>query len=238
MWKIDNINSERFLDAFYSIEKYLHNLANLDKQDSFTKCINKAKKSNKTVKKYENDLREFSDLRNAIVHERGGGSVIAEPNDWAVHQIERISSLFLDPPKVIPKFQKEVHSLQFNNPIAIAVKIMFNNSFSQIPIYRENQFIGLLTGETIARWLGSCADDDIFSLHDTYIYQALEFTEDRENYCFIERNAILTDLLDKWDVDRYSKRLEAVLITQNGKPDEKLLGIVTLWDIPAVLEIV
>ena len=53
-------------------------------------------------------MKEYGDLRNAIVHDRADGKVIAEPNDDVVVQIEKIAALLLEPRRLYRFFRKKV----------------------------------------------------------------------------------------------------------------------------------
>ena len=77
-------NSERFLNAFSKIEKYIRKLIAGDRRATFYALVDDASKKNSAVNTYRTDLKEFADLRNAIVHERTDGHVSAEPRDDTV----------------------------------------------------------------------------------------------------------------------------------------------------------
>ncbi len=228
-------NSDRFIDAFNKIEEYLRRYTKRGKSESFYALVATASESHATVRRFSTDLKEFADLRNAIVHERTDGHVIAEPNDAAVEAIEHIASLLLNPPKVIPLFQSEVETVSVDDPITEAVRTMFEKSFSQVPVYDGISFVGLLTSNSIARWLGARATEDIFSLSETPVSDVLEYTEDTENFYFLRRDATVFEVLEAFHTfERQGKRLEAILITQNGKRSESLMGIITIWDLPKI----
>ena len=71
--------------------------------------VKESSKKNAVVKRYENDLREFADLRNAIVHNSTNPAfTIAEPHDSTVEKIKMIEEEIIHPRKVFPTFQKEV----------------------------------------------------------------------------------------------------------------------------------
>lgn len=215
------LNSDRFLKTFNMIEHHLRKVTKKEKDTTFSTLIDLASRSDAAVRALKEDLKEFAELRNAIVHDVRkwkDGRPIAEPNDWAVAEIERIASLLTDPPKVIPLFQKKVFTLEVNDPIAKAVKSMFDHSFSQIPIYDGQEFMGLLTTNTVVRWLGACVAEDILSLTETSVASVLSYTEDPDNYCFFGRKATLFEALEKFqDYARDGKKLEAILITESGK---------------------
>jgi hypothetical protein len=96
---------------------------------------------------------------------------------------------------------------------------MFEQSFSQMPVYDGAIFVGLLTANTVARWLGASVAEDIFSLSETPVSDVLGYTEDKDNFSFLRRDSTLFEVLEKFQTfEREGKRLEAILITQNGKP--------------------
>ena len=83
-------NSSRFLVAFNKIEKFLKEINDSKDYVTFFKSIDLAGRKNATVRKYEDDLREFADLRNAIVHHRTSTEyALAEPQMEIVELIER-----------------------------------------------------------------------------------------------------------------------------------------------------
>ncbi len=230
-------NSDRFLEAFNRIEKHLRKCTGSGKGVSFYQLVEKASRSIPAVRTHKDDLKEFADLRNAIVHERTDSRVIAEPHDWVVESIEKLANLLLKPPKVIPAFGREVLSLSVQEPVASAIEAMYKHDYSQIPIVRESSFVGLLTANTIARWLGARVKDGMFNLNpkEIRIAEVLRYTEDADNCRFISRDTTLFDVLEHFhEYERKGKRLEALLITHSGKPTESFLGIITIWDLPKV----
>lgn len=228
-------NSDRFIEAYNKIDRYLRATLEAEKETPFGTLVAQAVRSNSTVRSYAYDLKEYADLRNAIVHERTDGHVIAEPNDLAVKSIEAITLLLTNPPKVLPLFERQVETLDKSAPVAKAVKLMSGKIFSQIPIYDGQTFVALLTTNTVALWLGKAVENDIFSLNDTAIESVLRCSEDKDNYYFLSRDATIFDALLKFqDYHNNGKRLEAVLITQDAKRTNKLLGIITIWDLTKI----
>jgi hypothetical protein len=197
--------------------------------------VNDAASRNHGVRRYKDDLKEFGDLRNAIVHTRAGDRVIAEPNDQAVDTIEQIARLLVDPPEVGEFFRGDVFRLQLIDPIGTATKAMLEESFSQIPVYDGDGFAGLLTTNTVGRWVGSCVQDEIFIMEEPRIADVLQYTEDEDNCQFLAKRATLFEALDAFDsYEEEGRRLEAILITEHGKPSQSLLGIITIWDLPKI----
>lgn len=233
------LNSERFLNAYAAIEKHLRRLAGGDRSATFSQVLEKAVASDWAARCWKDDLREYHDLRNAIVHERTDGHVIAEPNDGAVADLKHIAAQLTQPPSVIPSFQTQVASFGSQDAIAAAVSTMWEESFSQVAVVDSGVFSGLLTTNTIARWLGANVADDLFSLRETPISRVMKYTEDHENHAFLSRNASVYEALHKFaQPESAGRRLDAILITQHGKRDESILGIITISDLPKVYGLV
>ena len=230
-------NSDVFLDIFSAIEGWLRKQAEVDRLVSFYQLVESVAKRNRAVLGYRDDLKEFADLRNAIVHERTDGHVIAEPNDQAVANFERIRAALINPPTVVPKFQRKVQSRSVDESVGEAVSDMRSGSFSQLPILSGGTVIALLTAETVVRWLASEVSNDLVSLLETKIEVVLPHVEDPKHYCFLPRRATLQEALGRFeDFAARGKDLDAILISQDGKPDQSLIGILTVYDLPEVLE--
>ncbi len=229
-------SANTFLATFTTIEKWLRKTANADRFATFHQLVDRVAATNRAVLRYRNDLKEYADLRNAIIHERTDSHVIAEPNARAVADFERLCATLLVPPTVLPMFQRRVETLTTKDTVGAAVTIMGRGSFSQLPIVSDNTVEELLTAATVARWLASEVVNELVNPWETKIELALQYTEDQDHYCFLTRTATLFDALSKFDefVER-GKGLDAVLVTNDGRRNQKLLGILTIYDVPQIL---
>lgn len=235
-------NSKRFLHVFASIENYLRELSPKDRRINFYERVDTVGRMKPAVRRFDRDLKEYADLRNAIIHESSDGHPIAEPNERAVQDLERIAELILKPPVVIPLFQTEVVTLTPDDAVALAVRTMFERSISQVPVTtgaQGREFVALLTTNTVARWLGSGLAGGDANLEQTTIGEVLEYTEDADNHCFLARNATLFEAIECFQKhETEGRRLDAVLITTNGKSTERILGTMTIADLPKALKAV
>ncbi len=153
-------------------------------------------------------------------------------NDWAVERIRAIASQILQPPKVGSHFAGQVFTLMAEAPIAQAVMAMQANSFSQLPIYRDETFAALLTANTVTRWLGANVGEDLVSLSETPIAAVLAHTENQDHVRFVSRDTTLAEIVEIFQAQELRGcRLEALLITQSGRRGERPLGIITIYDL-------
>ena len=94
-------NAQRFLNAFAMIEKQLKQITGVTRYSRFYQLLNQASRSSGLVRKYEMELQEYADLRNAIVHQRSDeGHIIAIPIDEVVTEIEELARKICEPPRV------------------------------------------------------------------------------------------------------------------------------------------
>jgi CBS domain-containing protein len=229
-----SLNSERFLNAFAAIEEYLRDAARAGRGEGFRNLVDKVGRSRAEVRRFGEDLKEFAELRNAIVHERGGGYVIAEPNERVVEEIERIEVLLLKPPPVSSISHMPVLVLAADRPVADAVKIMLERNLSKIPVLKDRRFTGLLTGDTIARWLGSHAEEPTINLLEATVAEVLQYAEERDDHAYLSRESSVFEAIELFQrYQKRGKRLQAILITESGRSGEHIIGIMTLSDLPA-----
>ncbi|WP_375105769.1 CBS domain-containing protein [Lysinibacillus fusiformis] len=226
-------NSDRFLTAFNRIDHRLRDIVGIKDFTPFYRLIDQAKKKEVLVKKYEDDLRSYADLRNAIVHHRTSiNYVIAEPHTDVVERIEYIDATLAKPMLVGQMFRKRVLVFQENDSLKHVLKVIHQRKYTQFPVYFNKQFRGLITTVGITNWLASKMGGDhlpkgIPTLHDILMHE-----KNRVNYKFVSRYITIYEAEEifKQGVER-GRRFEALLITEHGKPHQKLIGIITPLDI-------
>ncbi|NBJ69873.1 MULTISPECIES: CBS domain-containing protein [Clostridia] len=225
-------NSERFLTSFNRIEKMLRSLMIHKKDASFSKAVKILRNSNALVRQYSDDLLEFAELRNAIVHNKVDMSyAIAEPHDEIVEKIEVIEEELRKPKLVTPTFEKYVYCFQSDNELSKLLKVIHEKKLSKFPIYESKTYQGLLTQKGITNWLANI-DQRGETLKSTYQLKDILPFENNENSRFIAQDTTLYEAIELFkEHTSRGKRLEALLITTDGEPSSRLLGIITAWDI-------
>ncbi|NLA11705.1 MAG: hypothetical protein GX883_06230 [Firmicutes bacterium] len=227
-------NADRFLSAYTSIEQSLNKIVAPDRFMRFFELVRCACRTDPLVRQYKVDLLEFAELRNAIVHNRTDGRIIAEPDDEAVAVIERIAAHLLEPPQVLPLFKKRVLAVGMEEHIGEAVKILYRRSLFQLPVFEKGITVALLTTNTITRWLGECYERETFP-KDAAVKEVLEYTEHIDNFKIFGAEATLFEVQDLfYQYYQRGRKLDAILLTKTGSPSEPLLGIITMRDLPLV----
>ncbi|WP_010650253.1 CBS domain-containing protein [Oceanobacillus massiliensis] len=227
-------NSERFLSAFNRIEKVLKSLL-IKKEMGFSRAVRVLRDENAVIKRYTDDLLEYAELRNAIVHNKiDVAFAIAEPHDSVVEQVERIERELTQPREVDPLFMKEVVVFQQDEPLANMLEVVNQKGITKFPIYKGDEFLGLITHKGITKWLAKGLRNSSEPVLDARLTDILQ-CETGDNYKFIKSGTSVYEAIEIFK-EQIGKgiRIEALLITRKGTKSEKLLGIVTNWDIMEV----
>ncbi len=223
------LNSERFLNAFARIEKECRIIADNIQYVKFYQLLHEAGKKSEVIQKYQFDLQEYADLRNAIVHQRSPeGNIIAEPNDEVTEQIEKIAKLLCEPDRVEQFFIKPIRTCRLDDNLKEIALQLEDHDSTKIPAYNDQEFCFLLTTDMIER---------CFLHHEDRIAQLKVkdcevYLKETENVGFISKDTSVQDAFARF-IRAYSKGmiLKALIITENGKREENPCGIITLSDL-------
>lgn len=228
-------NSDIYIDTFKKIEAFLQKEVKGDNYAPFSEMVKFSK--NKIISRYKDELLSFAKLRNAIVHTpKIDGKTIAEPHDAVVKEIMSIYDKITNPKKVIPTFQlADVLGAKKDDFINDILVKMHQFSFSQFPIFNEQGNVEeLMTTNTITRWLSTQLETSgTLMTENVTIEQLMGEIEYTKNYTFVSRDCTIYDAycLFMDHIQKYKRNLDAIFITQNGKSNNRLLGIITIEDI-------
>jgi predicted transcriptional regulator len=226
-----NSNSRTYLEAFIAIEHYLAERCDLPRGAPFTQLVDTLAKQHATVRYMADDLKAFARLRNVIVHERGGGQVLAEPNDWAVRRIQQIAELLIKPPTVAMFTRRRVMSVSHTTTVCAAMALMAKHHYSQLPVFQGQHYMGLLTTRTLTYWIGS-QPAPFTNVCQTLVAEVLQSAEHWERAHFVAVTSELTEILELFaDHNREKGHLDAILITHDGHSSSDIIGIIVAADI-------
>lgn len=225
-------NSEVFIDLFTEIEQKLKEICKDTYHTGFSELLQRAYNLDPTIKQYINDLREYSQLRNAITHNRRENYIIAEPHDDVVMEIRHIRNMLYNPPKVSSIMQDKPFFASPKTSILEVLDAFATKGFMRCPIIDGNRIIGLLTSKTLARWIISKPQN----IQNDKIESLIPFT-DPNDYSIVGVNTDIISLVGQFKGGiKKGNYLQAILVTKSGKPEGPLVGIITPSDLPKLME--
>ncbi|MBB6452754.1 putative transcriptional regulator [Salirhabdus euzebyi] len=223
--------SERFEVAFNQIHDSLKSIVNIH-DDRFKKLLDVGARKHHVIRKYYSSLEQYAKLRNALVHDKKElGFYIAEPHLDVVKDIEMISEIFSQPNYALSIATREVVYFQREDAIVTVLEAIKKFGYAQYPVYHDKECMGLLTTEDIVKWMAENVVHTIVDLTDIKIGDIFSRVIDHPIEIAPKSIDIFTIENMYEEKHKQQKDLEAVIITENGKRDEKPLGMVTAWDL-------
>jgi CBS domain-containing protein len=133
-------------------------------------------------------------------------------------------------------FSFRVETCAPTDPIGAAAKKMHNGSFLQLPVYDGDRLIGLLTAESIARWLASRLAGGEELLEEEAVEAVMKHQEESHAHVLMIRSATVEVAHSAFEDHLHrGLALDAIILTHSGKKAERPLGIVTVSDMPRLL---
>lgn len=227
----EQLLSERFEVAYNQVHDALRGLVKIN-DDRFVVLVKVGAKRYQVIETFKKDLEQYAKLRNAIVHEKiEVGFYIAEPNEKVVIHIEKIANILSQPNYALSIASKDVVYFDDRDKILKVTSAIKDHGYSKFPVYQNNKCIGLLTSSSIVKWLARNMKNGSVNLANIRISDIMKF-EKAHPIDFVSKEINIFEVENIFEKSHKKKqKLECVIITENGRPEEKPLGIVTPWDL-------
>ncbi|QFG69240.1 CBS domain-containing protein [Ornithinimicrobium pratense] len=207
---------------------------------SFAKLLEtfKTKRSRDITQKQYDDLRVLAQVRNSLTHERQfDDQRLAVPTDTAIAAMRHIRDRLLDPPTAITVLRSQ-RPLVVEPGLSVraALDLMYENDFSQLPVYDDDTYKGLLTTNTVARWVADQMRQHDGLLEDASIATALSFQEN-EPVRHVPKSVTSTRAVRTFvEAAERGSPLAALIVTETGKSHQRPVAVVTPADIPKLTD--
>lgn len=227
----NNSNSKRFLTAYNNIDYSIRAKYNMNRSMGFSELIRKAVALNYVIRKYEDELIDYGRLRNAIIH-NNEDFIIAEPHIKVVEKIEKIEKILTTPPNALTTVcRRDVLTAESTLTLREMIKLISSSGYSNIPVYRDKELIGVANGRKILQYLGNelLNKEDANELLDNQIIgDLLENMNDNLYYEVVPASITVEQALKLF---QENNKLLVVLVTAKGGTRELPLGILTGSDV-------
>lgn len=225
-------NAVKFVTLYNRIDEYLRRIVQADTRVAYSEIIRSVAENNRVVRQFRDDLLQFGDLRNAIVHSRGkSDEPVAVPLTEIVQHFASIVDSIISP-RYADTLGSPVTILLPDTLLEDILSFMRDGDFSQV-VVRQDDRHQLLSTDGITNWLRENVSQDVISLKETSAATILPF-EPKGTLAFLPRVATIYDANDRFLLHPDDGRLFAILVTEHGKDREKPLRIITAWDLPSL----
>ena len=225
-------NAQRFLTAYNAIDSVLRSMYGFKRTMTYSDVIRRSVLLNSVVRKYEDDLIDYGRLRNAIVHKSNANYVIAEPHLDVVEKMESLAHIISTPPLALDRISnKDVLCLKADDSIKYVMELITRSGYSNLPVYKNEQLIGVANGQRLLDVIGNASIDKI-DLDDfvrkTNIGSVLPDMNSEKYYAVADENLTIENTMHLFEQNR---KLMVVLITNQGSLKYPPLGIITMVDV-------
>ncbi|MBQ9006372.1 MAG: hypothetical protein IJ092_08365 [Atopobiaceae bacterium] len=185
------------------------------------------------------ELDYCREVRNLLQHrERIKDSYAVIPSDSMVETLRSVLASIEAVPRAADLGTKvtDIFSASLNDRIVPLMKAMHKRSFTLIPILKEGRVVGAFSENTLLTYLiknnsVSFGEDDRFTLLSDLLPLDRHSSETFE---FVAQDTPAPMIAEMFQKSlRNSERLEAAFVTAHGKRSERLLGMITSWDMAA-----
>ena len=232
-------NAEKFIVIYYELDRYMREYLDEDDRIGHTDLVKRMSKKNKVFAKNKDDLMLFAKLRNSIIHNPYNREIdpIAEPHDKIVDKYKEIRDRVLNPPVALDTIAvrgKSIYSVTTDEFAFDVMNVMRENNYTHVPVIENDFIIGVFSESTVFSYM--VANEGVPINRDTKIEAFKEFIPlDKhvsEFFSFVSKDTLILEIEEIFQ-KKFSgkKRLSLIFITQTGKVKEKILGLITPWDV-------
>ena len=184
------------------------------------------------------ELDYIRDVRNLLTHRPLIGEFYAvEPTDAMLSLLEKLIDRLEHPLSAIRIAVplEEVLSASLDSPVLDSLEKMYKRAFSHMPILEDGKVAGVFSGSSLMncvlyKHIMFSGDLKFRDIKDTFTFDQ----HPSETFRFVSRDTLVSDISDMFDEAlQQEERIGMIFVTENGKSDEELLGIITAWDVAA-----
>ncbi len=225
-------NIEEFREIYIEFEDITRNKFN--KKLTMDQCLKELKKQRRNPYLREESFIDFCKaLRNINFHEKNDNYYFI--TDDTINRLKRILDEVKHPFLVYDKATKNIYSNTLNDNVLSAMKEMNKESYTHIPIYDNDNrtLVGVFSENSLFQYV---MEDNIINVDETTTFndikKCIDLNLSKEVVKFVSRRKLYDDVVNDFIEEFKNKnKLSCVMVTENGKSNEKVLGIITAWDI-------
>lgn len=205
------------------------------KNSSFITALKLIKSGGLLESNLRQALYDLSQLRNLFAH-NAPEKIFGVPTEDAIPLLEQVHQIVSQKNLALEHLGSSypVVALEINQSIRDLLDAVQKYDYSQFPVVKSGTIVGLVTSNTLARWLASGASAFTGEILAAPISELLPFVESFEKFEILNRNI---SLLDYWAVSNPSEEEIAprvMILTTNGQPNGQIVRVATELDRLAV----
>ncbi len=189
------------------------------------------------LKRFKEDLDYCRIVRNFLTHNpKVGGVYPIIPSVEMIRLLEHCVEIITNPPRAIDYAIPidRIYTTALDAKLSEVVKVMNSFTYTHIPVMDGERLIGIFSENTVFTYM--CYENIITIDDDTVIRQFEKYlpldAHLNEYFLFLPKDAYIYEVQEMFKYTKGRKKLLTVIyITENGKRNEPLIGMITPWDL-------
>jgi CBS domain-containing protein len=212
-------NNEKFSEIYKELDPMLYNTTS---------------KNTDFILAHGVEIDTLRGIRNVLEHGKVNGSYPVAVSDESLQTLSSIVALLKTPCSKVGA--NRLVSTSPEKPFAEVVKAMADNNFSYIPVLdADGKLLGVISENSILRMMASGKNEGAVYDKNTKVADFMDFfkieNDMNEYFEFRPGNSYLYEIDSEFSrYDDKGRRLGAIFFTVNGRPDQKVMGLITSWD--------
>ncbi len=228
-----NRKTELFLNKYKELEALIAAAYNLRNSESAVNFLLNRPES----RAFKTELDYCREVRNLLTHNpKINDRFPVEPSDEMLALLERLVDRFRNPQRakhiMVPI--ERVSCRAMDDLVLPAMREMNENIYTHIPILENGVVTGVFSENTLLSALlddGCLCATPTLRFRDLADYLPIE-RHRAESFRFLSLQTPVSEIEDIFaDALRSRERLGLLFVTAYGKPAEKLLGVLSAWDV-------
>lgn len=228
--------AEEYRVEFNKLEAVLKKRANAHSEDSISSVVATLVNTHmdRVVRQFERDIRQFIELRNAIIHQ-STDRAIAEPYDETVAALRQLVINIEKPKTAWDIATKDLIKVHMDDKLSGVVKLMAQMHITSLPIVEDGAVIGYISESTIVKIIDNAFEASGALIDESAVKEVAydpPYGDDSDIYAYVTRKVTVYEIEDMFnDAIKKGKRLLAILVSDKGNATATPLGIITAWDL-------
>lgn len=226
-------NSERFLDLYKQLEDELESKYRNARRRYSSVIIEFLRDTESEPMRDELDV--CREIRNILTHNANlQGVPIIEPSEPITQALEAILDYVRRPPLALDYATKgdQVMKATLSQKVLRVMEVMQKNGFSHVPVMRDGIFLGVFSLGSVFMYVLNSGKQINRETTLGDMGEQLKVERHPENYAFVSvKSSYIAARNIFIKPPAKNKRISVIFITENGNQDERLLGMLTPWDV-------
>lgn len=228
-----NERTREYLDLYSRLEKAIRDRYSVPANEGALAWLARNDRDYRNIK---DELDYCREVRNFLQHnELVNDDYAIIPSEGMVQTMRNILSRVAEIPKAIHICTKtrQLYSVSLQDRIRPAMRTMARNSYTHVPILQDGRVVGVFSENTLVAHMNT---DEVVEITEEDTFEKMKglLPLDKhvgETFRFVSEGLLATEIAEMFlDALKRRERLCMVFVTANGKQREKLLGIITAWD--------